>query len=65
MEPRNSRERVYLSAYVAEQEELRASAAALVEQGKPLREQHSRLLEEYQRLLPRQRGLVSGACIEV
>jgi hypothetical protein len=44
---------------VAEQEELRASAAALVEEGKPLREQHTRLLEEYQRLVPRHRGLVN------
>jgi hypothetical protein len=46
MEALNTHEHAYLATYVEEQSQLRTSAAALLEKGRPMREEHARLLEE-------------------
>ena len=50
----NTHEHAYLATYVEEQSQLRTTAAALLEKGRPMREEHARLLEE-------QRAQVSDA----
>ncbi len=47
----NTHEHAYLATYVEEQRQLRTTAAALLDKGRPMREQHARLLEEQRRRL--------------
>jgi hypothetical protein len=46
MEALNSDEHALLATYTEEQSQLRITAAALLDKGRPIREQHTRLLEE-------------------
>jgi hypothetical protein len=46
MEALNKDEHEFLATYVQEQSQLRITAAALLDKGRPMREQHARLLEE-------------------
>ncbi len=54
VEALNTDEHAFLATYVEEQSQLRTTAAALLEKGRPMREQHACLLEE-------QRAQVSDA----
>ncbi len=46
MEALNKDEHAFLATYTEEQSQLRITAAALLDKGRPMREQHARLLEE-------------------
>jgi hypothetical protein len=46
MEALNKDEHAFLATYTEEQSQLRITAAALLDKGRPIREQHTRLLEE-------------------
>jgi hypothetical protein len=46
VEALNTHEHAYLATYSEEQSQLRITAAALLEKGRPMREEHARLLEE-------------------
>ena len=52
----NTHEHTYLATYTEEQSQLRVTAAALLEKGRPMREQHTRRLEEQRRRLEEVEG---------
>jgi hypothetical protein len=56
MEALNKDEDALLATYTEQQNQLRITAAALLDKGRPMREQHTRLLEEQRRQLEEVEG---------